>query len=102
MRVLSQGEIDGLLKGMLKDSSVLPTESESAATANTPAFSDAGEAAPDGPFADFPGLAAKFAPPPHPVEESDNGEAVPPGIAAFRAKIAAMQAAKQQENESAP
>jgi len=94
MRVLSQGEIDGLLKGMLTDSSVLPTESESAASANAPAFSDAGPAAPVGPFADFPGLAAKFAPPPPPVEDSS---AVPPGIAAFKAKMEAMKAAREAE-----
>jgi len=40
MRVLSQGEIDNLLSGLLKDSSVLPETGAAAVSAASPAFSD--------------------------------------------------------------
>jgi len=69
-RVLSQGEIDNMLQNLLQDSSVLPG-SEGAGS----------------------GLPIKSA-----VSEAAE-PAVPPGIAAFKAKLAAAQAARESAGD---
>jgi len=87
-RVLSQSEIDNMLRNSLKDSSVLPTESDSADD-GAPMMSDTPTPAA---FADFPHLNLKAVQPAPAPAESD----VPPGIAAFKAKMEAMKAAREK------
>jgi hypothetical protein len=94
-RVLSQPEIDGLLQGMLTDSSVLPVDGEAVT------------AAPQDPIAAAfaaniaTNQAARAADSPQPATARPTfvnpvaTDEIPAGIAAFKAKIAAARAAQQ-------
>jgi len=76
-RVLSQGEIDGLLRENLRDTSIIPTDDESAEIeAKTPS----------------PTPTLAFTPPETPAVEALGGGLS--GIAAFKAKLEAAKAAQ--------
>jgi len=92
-RVLSQSEIDNMLRNSLKDASVLPEDSDSSDD-SAPMMSDTPTPAA---FADFPHLNLKAIQPAVPAAaESD----VPPAIAAFKAKMEAAKAAREAEKAS--
>ena len=80
-RVLSQGEIDNLLANLLNDSTVLPEENEQGAApgAGTGATGECSGSGANGTSVPAPAI---------PVEPE-----IPAGIAAFKAKIAAMKQA---------
>jgi len=85
-RVLSQGEIDGLLSSMLEDSTVLPTESDGSAPVAPGTFSPPNMTASTTPSFAAPRDTAST--------ESSSEPAVPAGIAAFKAKLEAAKAAQ--------
>ncbi|MCL2754847.1 MAG: hypothetical protein FWD35_03895 [Oscillospiraceae bacterium] len=85
-KVLSQGEIDGLLQEMLEDKSVLPLDSD-----------EGGETAAPRTFGDLAGSAAVAATPSVGVSHAANNTGAT-GLAAFKAKIAAAKAAQAGES----
>ncbi|MCL2037033.1 MAG: hypothetical protein FWG83_06585 [Oscillospiraceae bacterium] len=87
MRVLSQGEIDNLLAHLLPDSSVLPVSGDSNESGET---KQSAQAPTSSGFSGF-----SFTPS---VDSSASSSGEPSGIEAFKARIAAAQAARLNEN----